>query len=99
MEVALICLHKQLDLQETLEDKTNMLNMFLLSLGENQGVIYVDKEEFVHHIIIHQHLKHHRGAGENERHHQVLEVSKVGVAVFHSSPWWIQTRCFAAVSC
>jgi hypothetical protein len=71
MELALLCLHKQLILQKALKDLPGMEHMFLRGAGEDEVVLNVDQDEPVQHVvenIIHQSMEHRRGIGEAKGH-------------------------------
>lgn len=44
MKLALLGLHKQAVLEETLEDHTDVCNMFLEALGKNVNIIQINRD-------------------------------------------------------
>ena len=78
MELALLCLDKQLILQKALKDQLDVEQVFLRGAGEDEDVINVDEDEPVQHFTentIHQSLEHSRGIGEVKGHDQILVVN------------------------
>lgn len=64
MELAFLCLDKQLVLQEALKNLSDVEHMFLGEAGEDKDVINIDEGKPVQHVtenIIYQSLEHSRG--------------------------------------
>jgi hypothetical protein len=53
MEFTLLCFHKQLVLQQELEDLSDMEDMLLSRTGENKDVVKVYKHKLIQHVTEH----------------------------------------------
>ncbi len=82
VKLTLLCFDKQAVLQEPMEDLTDMLDVFCLTLGKDEDIIQVDKHKSAQHIskhVIDETLKNGRWVRQAKRHNQVLKMSQGGV--------------------
>ena len=66
MEFAFLCFHKEMILQQSLQDLADMLDMFREIPRENENIMQVNKDKAVQHVpedIIYQGLEDSRGIG------------------------------------
>jgi hypothetical protein len=73
MEFAFFRFDEKLVLQKTLENLSDMEDMYLSRVGKDKDVIKVDEYEPVQHVP-EQGLEHSRSVGQSEWHHQVFVV-------------------------
>jgi hypothetical protein len=81
MEFTFIQLSIESNFFELVQNKSNMLFMFLLVLGKNEDVVNVTNHKVIQVFtknIIHQMLKDNMGIGEAKRHHHIFKMAIMG---------------------
>lgn len=81
-EFTLLCLSKQMVLEELLEHGSIVSDMFLQEAWENKDVVQVNKHVAVEHVsgeIVDEVLENSRHIGKAKQHNQILVMSSRGV--------------------
>lgn len=77
MELTLLHFDMQIVTQEALQDLSNMQNVFMRILQEDEDIIQADKDKSIEHIsedVIYEYLKNCLSVSQSEGTHQVLSV-------------------------
>ncbi len=98
MEFAFLELNVEFNFFELVQNKSNMLFMFLHVLGKHEDAIHVTCDKIIQVFmknIVHQMLKDGRGIRKTKRHHHIFKMTIIGSKkIFHSSSSRIHTRLY-----